>query len=58
MPCLTVNGYLSAAPRSRHPGGVNVVYADNHVAFLPNTVDPTMMAYLVSIEDGQAVSPP
>jgi prepilin-type N-terminal cleavage/methylation domain-containing protein/prepilin-type processing-associated H-X9-DG protein len=58
MPCLTHNGYLSAAPRSRHPGGVNVIYADNHIAFLPNVVDQTTMAYLVSIEDGQPVSPP
>jgi prepilin-type N-terminal cleavage/methylation domain-containing protein/prepilin-type processing-associated H-X9-DG protein len=63
MPCLNwadsgVNNYLSAAPRSNHPGGVNAVYADGHLGFLPNSVDRLTMAYLVSIEDQQAVQPP
>jgi prepilin-type N-terminal cleavage/methylation domain-containing protein/prepilin-type processing-associated H-X9-DG protein len=63
MPCLTWeatggNSYLSAAPRSRHPGGVNVVYADAHVGFLPDTVDRLTMAYLVSIEDHRMVQAP
>ena len=48
--------FLSAAPRSRHPGGVNAVCADGHVAFVPNTVDMFALAYLVSIDDGNAVS--
>jgi prepilin-type processing-associated H-X9-DG protein len=58
MPC-TVGAYtdfLSASPRSRHPGGVNAVCADGHVAFVPNTVDPFALAYLVSVDDGEAVS--
>ncbi|MCI0357443.1 MAG: DUF1559 domain-containing protein, partial [Planctomycetaceae bacterium] len=60
MPCLTwatsgANSYLSAAPRSRHPGGVVAVYADAHTSFLKDTVDRLTMAYLVSIDDGQAV---
>jgi prepilin-type N-terminal cleavage/methylation domain-containing protein/prepilin-type processing-associated H-X9-DG protein len=69
MPCITfVSGtfatgtgpdtdaaYLSAAPRSRHPGGVNVVFLDGHVGFLPDTIDEFTMAYLVSATDGQHV---
>ncbi len=48
--------FLSAAPRSRHPGGVNSVFADGHVAFVPNTVDPFALAYIISIDDGNIVS--
>lgn len=48
--------FLSSAPRSRHPGGVNVVFADGHVGFLPDTVDVLAMAYLISIHDGQPVA--
>jgi len=50
--------YLSSAPRSRHPGGVNVAYVDGHVTFFPNQVDTATMAYLVSIEDGMSVQLP
>jgi prepilin-type N-terminal cleavage/methylation domain-containing protein/prepilin-type processing-associated H-X9-DG protein len=61
MPCLTwvsnsSSDYLSAAPRSRHPGGVVAVYADAHVSFLNNTIDRLTMAYLISIDDGQPVT--
>jgi prepilin-type N-terminal cleavage/methylation domain-containing protein/prepilin-type processing-associated H-X9-DG protein len=58
MPCvdrvktrLGVNGYMSAAPRSLHPGGVNVSYLDGHVAFLENDVDDIVMALAVSVTD-------
>jgi prepilin-type N-terminal cleavage/methylation domain-containing protein/prepilin-type processing-associated H-X9-DG protein len=50
--------YLSSAPRSHHPGGVNTVYADGHVAFVTDQVDEVAMAYLISIEDGKAVQLP
>ena len=50
--------YLSSAPRSRHPAGVNTVYADGHVAFLTDEVDEVAMAYLISIEDGRPVQLP
>jgi prepilin-type N-terminal cleavage/methylation domain-containing protein len=50
--------YLSAAPRSLHPGIVLTNYADGHVATLADTVDPWVMAYLVSINDGQVVEAP
>jgi len=62
MPCNAVvassaSDYLSAAPRSRHPGGVNAVYVDGHYGFLNNSIDPIALAYLVSIHDGEVVQP-
>jgi prepilin-type N-terminal cleavage/methylation domain-containing protein/prepilin-type processing-associated H-X9-DG protein len=60
MPCSRwiqvrgVKGYLSAAPRSLHPGGVNGAYLDGHVSFLANDVDEFAMAYMVSVNDGQS----
>ncbi len=48
-------GWLSAAPRSRHAGGVDVVFLDGHVGFLLDTIDEYAMAYLVSSNDGQTV---
>jgi hypothetical protein len=35
---------------------VNAVCADGHVAFVPDTVDPFALAYLISIDDGNPVS--
>jgi prepilin-type N-terminal cleavage/methylation domain-containing protein/prepilin-type processing-associated H-X9-DG protein len=63
MPCNTWEesgslDYFSSAPRSRHPGGVNVAYVDGHVSFLPDQVDQVTMAFLISIEDGMAVQLP
>ena len=49
------SGYLSAAPRSLHPGGVVVAFMDGHVGFLPNEVNEFAMAYLVSVDDGHPV---
>ena len=56
MPCATFApsgdwDYLSAAPRSRHPGGVNTAFVDGHVIFLRNEIDEVTMAYLISIND-------
>jgi prepilin-type N-terminal cleavage/methylation domain-containing protein/prepilin-type processing-associated H-X9-DG protein len=58
MPCAPYgmpydNTYLSAAPRSRHAGGVNVAFLDGHVGFLTDTIDEVVMAYLISSNDGQ-----
>jgi len=58
MPCATHGSsaslhYLSAAPRSLHPGGVNVVYADSHTDFLSNNVDERTMAFSIAINDGE-----
>jgi prepilin-type N-terminal cleavage/methylation domain-containing protein/prepilin-type processing-associated H-X9-DG protein len=58
MPCikwswqLGLAGYISAAPRSNHIGGVNVAYLDGHVDYLPNDVDPFVMCNLIDIRDG------
>jgi prepilin-type N-terminal cleavage/methylation domain-containing protein/prepilin-type processing-associated H-X9-DG protein len=52
MPCNTqFTGYISAAPRSHHPGGVHVAYVDGHVSFMSNNVDEVTMAYQAAIND-------
>jgi prepilin-type processing-associated H-X9-DG protein/prepilin-type N-terminal cleavage/methylation domain-containing protein len=61
MPCnvFSLSGgldYFSAAPRSRHPGGVQVAFADGHVTFLPNQIDLLTMAYLIYVSDRQALN--
>jgi len=50
-----VTAWLSAAPRSLHTSGVNVVALDGRVGFMSDLVDPVAMAYLVGIEDGYVV---
>jgi prepilin-type N-terminal cleavage/methylation domain-containing protein/prepilin-type processing-associated H-X9-DG protein len=56
MPCSPVSlGWISAAPRSRHAGGVNVVFLDGHLGFLPDVIDDYTMSYLVSSNDGKTV---
>ena len=61
MPCATWARsrsselhYLSAAPRSNHTGGVMVANLDCSVTFVPDSVDPTTMAYLVCSNDGES----
>ena len=46
-----VSGYLSAAPRSSHPGGVNAAFLDGHVVFWSNDIDPVAMALMIDIRD-------
>ncbi len=59
MPCVRqptvpdLSNHMSAAPRSLHPGGVNAAYLDGHVTFLPDDIDEFVMAYMVSVQDGQ-----
>ena len=53
---LGLSGYISAAPRSTHVGGVNMALLDGHVGFLSNDVDPLTLAYLVDIRDAQVKS--
>ncbi|MBN2025062.1 MAG: DUF1559 domain-containing protein [Pirellulales bacterium] len=60
MPCATwartyPYNFLSAAPRSLHPGGVNAAFADGRVVFLPDDINEITMAYLVSTNDGHAI---
>ena len=38
-----------------HPGGVNVLFADGSVHFLPNSIDPQMLRAMLTRDDGQAV---
>ncbi len=57
MPCGLYKNYrpynwLSAASRSRHPGGVNVAYVDGHVGFITDDINEVTMAYKISINDG------
>lgn len=62
MPCLRwqsalgLFGYISAAPRSMHLGGVNVAFLDSHVDFIRNEIDPIVFANLVDIRDSEVVS--
>jgi prepilin-type N-terminal cleavage/methylation domain-containing protein len=64
MPCVTsgfppgLGGYMSAAPRSLHPGGVNSASLDGHIRFLADEIDDFLMAYLVSINDDTATASP
>lgn len=52
MPCNTQYfGYISAAPRSLHPGGVHVAYVDGHASFMADDVDEVAMAYQAAIND-------
>jgi prepilin-type N-terminal cleavage/methylation domain-containing protein/prepilin-type processing-associated H-X9-DG protein len=59
MPCIQKNwpiglsGYISAAPRSTHPGGINASFLDGHVDFIRDDIDPFSFTYLIDIRDGQ-----
>jgi prepilin-type N-terminal cleavage/methylation domain-containing protein/prepilin-type processing-associated H-X9-DG protein len=44
------------AARSRHPGGVQLVYVDGHVGFASNTIDQNVWRRFGAINDGQIVS--
>jgi prepilin-type N-terminal cleavage/methylation domain-containing protein/prepilin-type processing-associated H-X9-DG protein len=54
LPCDDVwEGYISAAPRSVHPGGANSAFLDGHIEFLPDDIDEFAMVYMVHIRDGE-----
>lgn len=56
MPCTSAwQGYISAAPRSLHPGGVHGAFLDGRVEFLADDIDETSMLYLVLVNDGNLV---
>lgn len=58
MPCNEAYaGYISAAPRSEHMGGVNSVYLDGHVAFLANDIDEYAMQSMINTTDGNLTLP-
>jgi len=58
MPCLNENVYnwLSAAPRSHHPGGVQSSFLDGRIRFISDEIDEYVMAYLISINDGEQLN--
>jgi prepilin-type N-terminal cleavage/methylation domain-containing protein/prepilin-type processing-associated H-X9-DG protein len=58
MQCLNVNsfGYAYAAARSRHPGGVNVLFADGSVKFMKDTINAITWIGLGSINGGEVIS--
>jgi prepilin-type processing-associated H-X9-DG protein len=63
MPCAAwvendIWRYLSSAPRSSHPGGVQALWADGRVDFLDDGIDEVTLAYLIAIGDGRPVAPP
>lgn len=56
LPCNQAwSGYISASPRSLHPGGVNVSFLDGRVAFLKDDVDELAMVYMINVSDGEVV---
>lgn len=56
-PCFA-NFRPAVAPRSRHPGGVNSVFGDGAVRFLPDNIDLTVWQGLGSSEGAEPISPP
>src|SRR6185295_13267063 len=44
--------YMSAAPRSNHPGGVCASFLDGRVTFLSNDVDEFAMSIMINVDDG------
>jgi prepilin-type N-terminal cleavage/methylation domain-containing protein/prepilin-type processing-associated H-X9-DG protein len=49
-------GSVAMAARSRHPGGVNVGFADGSVKFVKNSVNPITYSALSSTRGGEVVS--
>jgi prepilin-type N-terminal cleavage/methylation domain-containing protein len=62
MPCALYessffgNHWLTAAPRSRHPGGVYVAFLEGRVNFLTDEVDEVVMALMIAINDQETIN--
>ena len=61
LPCTGDNGNNfggnnTVTARSRHTGGVNVVFCDGHVAFISNGIPLPTWQQLAWIQDGQVIS--
>jgi len=58
-PCDNTGGVdwanYHAAARSKHPGGVNVLFGDGHGTFITNNVDLTVWRRLGAMNDGQPI---
>jgi prepilin-type processing-associated H-X9-DG protein len=57
QPCVADNngGDNFVSSRSRHAGGVNVVFADGHVHFISNSIDLATWQNLAWIADGNVL---
>ena len=58
MTCPNMLDCEQAAARSRHPGGVQAVYGDGHVAFCSNTIDLKVWQALSTVAGNELVTPP
>jgi len=58
MGCNWPYGTGQGQARSRHVGGVNSCFCDGSVRFVPNSIDQTVWAYLLSPVDGMPVQAP
>ncbi len=58
LPCQNVNpfAYSFAGTRSKHPGGVNVLFGDGSVRFIKNTISGATWIALGSISSGEVIS--
>jgi prepilin-type processing-associated H-X9-DG protein len=59
LPCAAVSSWaeMTAASRSRHPGGVNVLLADGSVRFVRETIDLKTWQALGTIAGGEVIPP-
>ncbi len=48
--------YMSLSASSRHPGGVNALFADGSVHFVKDTVNPVTWRALGSVQGGEVIS--
>jgi prepilin-type N-terminal cleavage/methylation domain-containing protein/prepilin-type processing-associated H-X9-DG protein len=54
--CITYHNPGWKAPRSNHPGGVNLLFGDGHVAFAKGSVSPATWRALSTRAGGEVVS--
>jgi prepilin-type N-terminal cleavage/methylation domain-containing protein len=50
------DGNVFAAARSKHPGGVNTVFADDSIHFETDVIDPKVWSALMTIAGGESMS--
>ena len=56
MPCVVCASNISGSyfsARSMHPGGVNVLFGDGHVAFVADDVDHTTWQAIATVAQGE-----